>query len=199
MRETPERAGTADATMARRPRRVVTGTTPEGRSTIISDAPAPHAVAPPTVPAMQASVLWVTDCSPALIDGVEDAAPADLVAKMGPPEGGTLLRIADFPPDSAFDGVDMGEILLTINRGDDPRDGVPPDSSDRHFWFHKTPTLDYAIVLEGEIWALLDEAETQLLAGDVLIQRATSHAWANRGETTARVAFVLIDAVADGD
>ena len=58
---------------------------------------------------------------------------------------------------------------------------------------HKTATVDYAIVLSGEIYAIMDEGETLLRAGDVLIQRGTNHAWANRSERTARIAFVLID------
>ena len=59
---------------------------------------------------------------------------------------------------------------------------------------HKTETVDYAIVLEGEIWSVMDEGETLMRAGDVLIQRGTNHAWANRSSRTARIAFVLIDA-----
>ncbi len=63
---------------------------------------------------------------------------------------------------------------------------------------HRTETVDYAIVLEGEIWAVMDEDETLLRAGDILVQRGTSHAWANRSAKTARVAFVLIDGTFEG-
>lgn len=181
-----------------RPRRVVTGHNDLGRSIIVSDGPAPHVTTPATVPSMQASVLWVTDCTPASANGADDTAPAELRDAMGPPPGGTLLRIADFPPDSEFDGVDIATVFAHINRGDDPRTGVPKESSERHFFFHKTHTLDYAICLEGEIWALLDEDETCLRPGDVLIQRATSHSWSNRSDRMARMAFILIDATDDG-
>lgn len=58
---------------------------------------------------------------------------------------------------------------------------------------HRNATVDYAIVLEGEIYAVMGEDETLMRAGDVLIQRGTNHAWANRSTTTARIAFVLID------
>ena len=64
----------------------------------------------------------------------------------------------------------------------------------RHPGFHKTSTIDYAIVLSGEIYALMDEGEVLLKAGDVLIQRGTNHAWSNRTEEPCCVAFVLIDA-----
>ena len=60
---------------------------------------------------------------------------------------------------------------------------------------HRTETVDYAIVLEGEIWAVMDEGETLLRAGDVLVQRGTNHAWANRSSKRARIAFILIDGV----
>jgi hypothetical protein len=180
-----------------RPRRIVTGHDQRGRSIIVSDGPAPHETTPAAVPAMKASVLWMTDCTPASTNGNDDTAPADLRDAMGPPTGGTLLRIADFPPDSEFAGIDMASVFTHINRGDDPRTGVPADSSERHFFFHKTPTVDYAICLQGEMWALLDEDETCMRPGDVLVQRGTSHSWSNRSDRMARMAFILIDATDD--
>ncbi len=78
---------------------------------------------------------------------------------------------------------------------DAAREGYVRDlDNPRHPGFHKTASLDYAIVLSGEIYALLDEGEVLLRAGDVLIQRGTNHAWSNRTGEPARVAFVLIDA-----
>jgi len=59
---------------------------------------------------------------------------------------------------------------------------------------HRTRTIDYAIVLSGEIDMLLDDSEVHLKAGDVLIQQATNHAWVNRGKEPCRICFVLIDA-----
>jgi quercetin dioxygenase-like cupin family protein len=64
----------------------------------------------------------------------------------------------------------------------------------RHPAMHKTATVDYAIVLSGEIWALLDEGETLLRAGDVLVQRGTNHAWSNRSAAPCLVAFILVSA-----
>jgi uncharacterized cupin superfamily protein len=65
--------------------------------------------------------------------------------------------------------------------------------SDRHALMHRTSTIDYGIVLEGEITLILDDGETVAKAGDIVIQRGTNHAWANRGTTNCRVAFILID------
>jgi uncharacterized cupin superfamily protein len=59
---------------------------------------------------------------------------------------------------------------------------------------HRTDTVDYAIMLEGEMVAIMDSGETVLRAGDVLVQRGTNHAWANRSGRPARIAFVLIAA-----
>ena len=59
---------------------------------------------------------------------------------------------------------------------------------------HRTRSVDYAVVLSGEIDMLLDDSEVHLEAGDVLVQRATSHAWVNHGKESCRIAFVLVDA-----
>ena len=64
----------------------------------------------------------------------------------------------------------------------------------RHAHMHRTRSIDYAIVLSGEIWAVMDVGETKLVAGDVLVQRGTNHAWANRSDAPCIIAFVLIDA-----
>ena len=73
--------------------------------------------------------------------------------------------------------------------------GHAMDQSDaRHPAMHKTDTIDYALVLDGEIWALMDEGETLLRAGDCLVQRGTNHAWSNRTDAPCRVAFILVNA-----
>jgi quercetin dioxygenase-like cupin family protein len=165
-------------------RRIVTGHTPDGRSTIISDEPAPQ-VTPGAVPEGGSTVLWVTDRSPGSNSGNEDAAPGGVRNPIPPPwRGGTILRVVDFVPRSrAVHNVTAAS-------------GVQLDAerTARHPGFHQTDTVDYAVVLEGEVWAVLDEAETLMKPGDVLIQRGTYHAWDNRSDRVARVLFVLIDA-----
>jgi mannose-6-phosphate isomerase-like protein (cupin superfamily) len=59
---------------------------------------------------------------------------------------------------------------------------------------HRTETLDYVIVMSGEIDMVMDDSTVTLNAGDVMVQRGTNHGWFNRGTETARVAFVLVDA-----
>jgi quercetin dioxygenase-like cupin family protein len=173
--------------MPRPIRRVVTGHTPDGRATIISDGPAPQVSAGPD-PEGGSTVLWVTQRAPASNAGNDDAAPAGPRIPVPPPSpGGTVFRVVDFLPAS---------------RASAPASNLPgvhhtADRSARHPGFHQTDSIDYAIVLEGEIWALLDDAETLLHTGDVLIQRGTFHAWDNRSEQVCRVAFVLVDAEPD--
>jgi quercetin dioxygenase-like cupin family protein len=86
--------------------------------------------------------------------------------------------------------LDLNTMQRVVGAADTPKKGLPP----RHPMMHRTRTLDYAIVLAGEIDMLLDEGEVHLKAGDVLVQQATNHAWVNRGRERCRVAFILLDA-----
>jgi Cupin domain len=173
--------------MAKQIRRIVTGHNAAGRSIILTDGAAPNAVAAPFSKDRVSTLLWVTDRAPASNRGNEDAAPAGLRVPIAPPsKGGSIFRIAEFPPDSSYDSsqVDMtaGGAMVTADR------------SKKHFGFHKTNTVDYALCLEGEVWAVMDEGETLMKAGDVLIQRGTYHSWSNRSDKPCRMAFILIDA-----
>ncbi len=131
--------------------------------------------------------MWATDTTPAVVDG-DDPAPAGRFFTAAPSPNGTILRIVDFPPDTEYDMEAMAKFLATIVPGEGHQ-----TPNNRHFFFHTTPTLDYAIVLDGEIWAMMDEGETLMKRGDVLIQRATSHSWSNRSDRDCKMAFVLID------
>jgi quercetin dioxygenase-like cupin family protein len=107
-----------------------------------------------------------------------------------PPKNGTVLRIIDFPPESQ-DPAER-ERMMRATFASIYRDAAHrPETG--HPGMHTTESVDYAIVLHGEIYARMDEGETLLRTGDVLIQRGTNHAWANRSDDVCRVAFVLID------
>ena len=169
-------------------RRVVTGDDPQGRSRIIEDAPATSIRSVAARPGYRAVNVWRTEETPARINA-KDSTPEH--QGILPPKNGNILRIIDFPPEPA-DKAKLKAMLDSTFGGiyndaaHDKRPGVHPG-------MHRTETVDYAIVLEGEIYAVMDEGETLLRAGDVLIQRGTNHAWANRSGKTARIAFVLID------
>lgn len=63
----------------------------------------------------------------------------------------------------------------------------------KHKLMHRTETLDYGIVTEGEVWLVLDDGEVHLKRGDIVVQRGTNHAWSNRSEQMARMVFILLD------
>lgn len=171
----------ASVNLSRPVRRIVTGENSAGRSVFVSDGPTPNHTTDPGSPPAQ--VLWVTGEAAA-----EGADPAPAGHKFGfHSKGGSLLRVVDFPPDGQYDQTALARFLDESG----VRDGDPRPA--RHFWFHKTQSLDYAIVLEGEIHALMDEGETLMRTGDILIQCATNHSWSNRSDKTCRMAFVLLD------
>lgn len=162
-------------------RRIVTGVDENGRSIILMDGLAENVTQADHSP-LVAHVLWATGESAAPgFDPAPRDHPFDFHSK-----NGSILRIVDFPPDDSYDQAKTKKFLDEHNVRDK---GTP-----RHFWFHKTQSLDYAIVLEGEIFAMVDEDETLMTQGDVLIQRATNHSWSNRSKKNCRMAFVLIDA-----
>jgi naringenin degradation protein FdeH len=168
-------------------RRVVTGHNAQGKSVIVTDGPSPHILTIPGVPTFGMTNLWVTDGTPADNTGAGDAAARPVVLE--PPASGTIFRVVEFPPDHTLAGFDRTTAFESMGAGH----AMDRDAS-RHPGMHKTATVDYAIVLSGEIWALLDEGETLLRAGDVLVQRGTNHAWSNRSAGPCLVAFILVAA-----
>src|SRR5262245_53719671 len=145
--------------MLRQIRRVVTGHDHRGRSVIASDAPSPHVLLIPGQADFGLTNLWVTDAFPADTSGAADAAARPVVLE--PPAGGTIFRVVEFPPDRAVAGFDREAAFGSMGAGH----AMDPDAS-RHPGMHKTATVDYAIVLSGEIYAVMDEGETLLRAGD---------------------------------
>jgi len=170
-------------------RRVVTGVSAAGKSKVVEDRAAP-ALTVAERPGYRVSNIWVTGESP-----VSVASPDQVAGHKGvlPPSRGTVLRVIDYPPESSDPAERRRQLAATFSK-------LYPDAEhridDKHPGMHRTLTVDYAIMLEGEIVAMLDEEETILRAGDILIQRGTSHAWANRSGKPARICFVLIDGAA---
>jgi len=174
--------------MARPMRRIVTGHNSVGKSIILMDSASPHALELEGMPGLALVNLWVTDHAPASNAGSADAAARPVVLE--PPKRGTIFRVVDFPPDKDIAGmIDRRKAFAGMGA-----DHAMDQSDARHPGMHKTNTVDYALVLDGEIWALMDEGEALLKAGDCLIQRGTNHAWSNRTSHPCRVAFVLVSA-----
>lgn len=166
-------------------RRVVTGHDEQGYSMVVSDARSDYFKHVPGVPTFGTTDLWVTDGSPADNAGRTETCTEPILLKV--PSGGSKLRVVEFPPDKDY--VDRWDPVAAF-----ASTGHTVNKSDRHPGMHRTQTLDYAIVLSGEIWSILDKDETLLRAGDVLIQRGTNHGWSNRSDAPCLVAFVMLDA-----
>lgn len=169
-------------------RRVVTGHDEQGRSIVVSDEEAEHTLTFPTVFDYGHTELWRTTV-PA--DNTTMGVPLDS-PKMAPPEGGVAFRITQFPPDELFlASFDRDEMFGGVSDGADHiRDGEVSNAT-----MHRTRSVDFAVVVRGEVWALLDTGEVRLGVGDTLIQRGTVHGWSNRTDSYALVAFVIVDAL----
>ena len=167
-------------------RRVVTTVDKEGRAVVLFDGANPHKIVRPNR-SVTSRLVWVTDQTPADIFGTADRAATDI--GIAPPKQGSIFRIIDIPP-TPPEIEKLEKDYLHKQIGDHaPRKGLVP----RHPLMHRTRTIDYAIIMQGEIDMLLDDSEVHLKAGDVLIQQGTNHAWVNRGTEPCRIAFILID------
>ena len=170
-----------------RVRRVLTGHDADGRSTFIADGEAPNVKEMASMPGLALTDLWESGAAPASNAGDKDAAARPV--RLEPPKNGTLLRIVEFPPDSAWRGsVDGAAAFKSIGAGH-VKDRASSDPM-----MHKTSTVDYIIVLRGEIHAIMETGEKLLRAGDILVQRGTNHSWSVRGNEPCIVAAVLVSA-----
>ena len=176
--------------MGRAVRRIVTGHDSRGRSIVQEDGPPARAVTLGGDSGTTFHELWNTRSSPAPIDPAS-GEPAEPGISLLPPPGGTRIRILDIPPDDGSVAALPREAVKALFEAIGAGHTLPEDPP--HPLMHRTETIDYGIVLEGELVLILDEAETIVRAGDVVVQRGTSHAWANRSGANARIAFVLVD------
>ncbi len=170
-------------------RRIVTEEDSTGRSRIVADGPSPSVRTVPERPGYRITNLWRTSASP---PGINEPDMIEMHSGLPPPAGGTLLRIVDYPPETDDAKERRRQQAATFGQLFKETDHRLEGS--KHPGMHRTETVDYAIILEGEIVAVLDEQETVMRQGDIMIQRGTAHAWANRSERPARIAFILIDA-----
>ena len=173
-------------------RRVVAGTGADGKAKFLSDGAAPRSVEFKTVPGFAAALLWATEST----DTVGAGAAVDRTGEAGfaPASGGTRLMMVRFPPDAVmmradFDaaafGAEFGRLVPGL------AETFEPD----HPGMHTTDSIDYDIVLEGEITLELDDgAQVLLCQHDVAVQHGNRHAWRNLGDKPATMLFVLLGA-----
>ena len=169
--------------MPRQHRRVVTGHDQRGRSIILMDGDAPNSKVIAAAGGLQRTELWETRQSPASNSGHRD--DAEDTRTLEPAPGGSIFRIVEYPPDS----LRLKNLDPAAHFGD-----AADRTGTHHPGMHKTRTIDYAIVMSGEIYAVMEEGEVLLRTGDTLVQRGTNHAWSNRTDQTCVIAFIMISA-----
>jgi hypothetical protein len=176
-------------------RRIVTGHDAEGNAVILSAAPPPRVV-DLSAQGPRFYEIWNTRETPARIDRDSPEPPEDKLT-LAPPRNGTRIRVLDIQPETQelrnMDADEARRHFDLIGAGDAStrHQGAP------HPFMHRTETVDYGIVLSGEIYLIVDKGEVLCREGDIIIQRGTNHAWANRSSAICRIAFILIDGAFD--
>lgn len=173
-------------------RRVVTGHDENGRGIVISDGPAPFIHQIPIRPGYFSTDIFRTFDTPATLTPNQPETTLGPRRQLPTPNG-SVLRINHFPPEpEGNEHLDVNASkALFASLGNAA--GSSFEKNGRHPLMHRTQTIDYAIVLSGEITMLLDDTEVLLKAGDILVQCGTDHAWTNRSKDPCTVAFILID------
>lgn len=183
-------SGPAQALGPKEFRRVVVGAK-HGKPTVLSDER--WCTRYDNLPDFSNTLMWQTPSVPQVGSHELAADPVPAVTSFLPPVGGTSFMIVNFPPDSqmaqpSFDGAAFGaEVgqkvpgLAQTFEAEDPA-------------MHTTDTVDYGVVLEGEIWLDLGGEEIHLKKHDVVIQNGARHGWRNKGEASVTMLFVLIGA-----
>jgi mannose-6-phosphate isomerase-like protein (cupin superfamily) len=157
------------------------------KSRAIADGPSPDVRTDPARPGFASTRIWVTSQTPARIADVRETL--DAKHTLEPPRGGSLCRVVTFPPDAGWKGkVGAKEVQSYFAAMGSPGASTYSPKAP-HPYMQKTRTLDFCLVLEGEITLVLDTEEVQLKAGDTVVQRGTNHAWSNRSGKSCVIAF----------
>jgi mannose-6-phosphate isomerase-like protein (cupin superfamily) len=178
--------------MSKQFRRIVTGHDEKSQAIIQSDAP-PARVKTLSGGGPTFYEIWNTRESPAPIDKNGGEPPEEGIVLVPPPNG-TRIRVLDIPPETDdmkhVDAAQVRALFAEVGAADASTHSA---GSARHPHMHRTETIDYGIVLDGEITLLVDIGEVIVRAGDIVVQRGTNHGWANRSGKNCRIAFILID------
>ena len=170
--------------------RVVTGHDDAGKAIVSSSGPLPKVIELAAIPGVVFHEVWNTAATPATIDNGADPTLGPLV--LPPPANGTRLRFVDIPPDSdellAHGAEHIKQGFAEV--GDAAASTM--DTGSPHPLMHRTESVDYGVVIEGELTLILDQGEVVVRPGSVVVQRGTNHAWANRSGKPCRILFVLV-------
>lgn len=170
-------------------RRIVTGKDSSGKAVVQFDGAAANVQTREELGTTN-TMLWVTDSIPPVIPSSADEGNRKVGVE--PPPNGTIFRVIEYAPQKDIHSDYETKLRIMRRMGLAPEG--PASEHPRDPGMHHTKSLDYVLILSGEIDMLLDDSEVHLKAGDVVVQQGTNHAWVNRGDQPCKVAFILISA-----
>ncbi len=168
-------------------RRIVTAQDKDEKAVVLFDGPTPDVRIDPARPGYISAQIWATDRTPARIKDIKETLPLSSVLE--PPKNGSVFRVVTFPPDASFiRKVGPNEVQAFFESIGSPAASTYSKDAP-HPYCQRTETLDFCIVLQGDITLVLDTEEVHLTKGDVVVQRGTNHAWSNRTDKPCIMAF----------
>tara|TARA_B100000315_G_scaffold249989_1_gene282049 strand:+ start:227 stop:805 length:579 start_codon:yes stop_codon:yes gene_type:complete len=171
-------------------RRIVTGHNEQGRSCIVYDSSAPNVYQRPDNPNTHFNELWTLESAPSPLSGNKDYGAADREYSHSPPSYGAHFRIVQSLPDGDTFATQEQEQKSFNEMNSSGASELKIDGPARHF--HRTPSVDYAFNLGCDRYLILDDSETVMRRGDVVIQLANYHAWVNKSDEMGCMAFDMI-------
>ena len=164
-------------------RRVVTGLDEKNHAVVLFDSRMPLKQDSPVV---SSTNFWITDSTPPVLSK-QDTANRPI--GVSPPDNGTKFRLVEFAPIDPATEAKLPPEMIMKRVNHPPEKGIPVT----HPMMHRTRSLDYAVILSGEIDMMLDDTSVHLEEGDVIVQQATNHGWVNHSAQPCRILFVLMD------
>lgn len=170
--------------------RVVTSHDADGKAVVSINGPLPTIVEFDAVPGLIFHEVWETPRTPAPVDNSPDPTIGEMMHQA--PKNGTRIRFVDMPPDETYLAEAEARVKNLFEEVNHPA-GLTVKADSPHPMMHRTESIDYGIIIEGEVTLVLDDSEVDLRPGSVVVQRGTNHAWANRSGKVCRVLFIQID------
>lgn len=174
--------------MGQKIRRIVTGHDDKGKAIIMINDLASNSTEIKGWPGLWVTELWTTNETPADNKGTTDRGARPM--RHDPVPNGTIFRVVEIPPESKTQGIDAKAAFEHLGSANKPR----AEDSAKHASMHKTKSIDYLVVISGEMWMAMEEGEVLLHPGDCIVQRGTNHAWVNKSDKPCLLAAILIDA-----
>jgi mannose-6-phosphate isomerase-like protein (cupin superfamily) len=175
--------------MRQKARRIVTGHHADGRSMVMIDDNGPNMTEIKAWPGLWVTELWTSEETP--IDNIRSDDRGARKMRHDPGPNGTIFRIVEIPPESASSPIDAKAAFEQLGSQNKPKES----DSAKHQSMHKTNSVDYLVVISGEMTMLMEDGETLLKQGDCIVQRGTNHAWVNKSGKPCILAAILVDAV----